>query len=113
MIGARCLAGRYSEFGVWRADNDDQVVVAVAGELDIATAPKAWEVLAQAFERDGRIAIDLSGVTFIDSRGLKLFVRAYRRVTRDGGHLVLRHPRPFARRVLEATGFDKVFDIED
>jgi anti-anti-sigma factor len=47
------------------------------GELDIATAPRAWEVLVQAFERDSRIAIDLSGVTFIDSQGLKLFVRAF------------------------------------
>jgi anti-sigma B factor antagonist len=102
-----------SEFGVWRADNNDEVVVAVTGELDIATAPKTWEVLAQAFERDGHIAIDLSGVTFIDSQGLKLFVRAYKRITRDGGRLVLRHPRPYARKMLDVTGLDKVFDIED
>ena len=109
MVALRAASG----FGVWRADTDDQVVVAVVGELDMGTAPKVWEVLAQAFEHDGLIAIDLSGVTFMDSQGLKLFVRAHKRATRDGGRLVLRSPQPQARRVFEVTALDRVFAIED
>ena len=92
-----------SEFGVSRTDTDDQVVVVMAGELDMETAPKAWAVLAQAFDHHGPIAFDLSGVTFIDSQGLKLLVRAHQRAARDGGRLVLRSPRPKARKVLEVT----------
>jgi ABC-type transporter Mla MlaB component len=63
-----------------------------------------WEALAQAFEQDDRIAIDLSGVTFLDSSGLTLFVRAHKRATRNGGRLVLRSPQAQARKVFDLTG---------
>jgi anti-anti-sigma factor len=102
-----------SAFRVSRADTDHPVVVAVAGELDLETAPEVWDVLAHALEDGGLVAIDLSGVTFMDSQGLNLLVRAHKRATFNGGRLVLRAPRPQARKVLQLTKLDEVFEIED
>jgi anti-anti-sigma factor len=51
--------------------------VEVEGELDVATAPLLDEALKQAEASDAaRIVIDLGGVSFIDSTGLRALLEA-------------------------------------
>jgi anti-sigma B factor antagonist len=66
---------------------EHRIVVRVEGELDVATAPALGDVLLQA-ETAGVavIAIDLTGVSFIDSTGLRALLEAHARDTR--------HPNP-------------------
>jgi anti-sigma B factor antagonist len=48
----------------------------VAGELDIATAPRVWDAWATvSLEESDAIVFDLSAVTFIDSSGLNALVK--------------------------------------
>lgn len=54
------------DFSAQRRDN----VVTVTGEIDMATAPELREVIAAADPRSGRLVVDLSEVTFIDSAGV-------------------------------------------
>lgn len=66
------------------------LVVEVSGEIDIASGPKPREELLDVMRRSGaRLALDLSGVTFMDCVG--------------GSVRVLRASRP-ARKVLMLTG---------
>ena len=51
--------------------------LAVRGEVDLATAPALEDALADAIrESDGALVVDLSGVEFLDSSGLKVLLRA-------------------------------------
>jgi len=102
-----------SEFRVRHNDTDRELVLEVAGELDMATAPKLWEALVPLLDTNKPIAIDLSGVTFLDSQGLNLLVRAHKRAACHDGRLLLRAPRPQARKLFQMTNLDEVFDVED
>jgi anti-sigma B factor antagonist len=97
-----------------RRDDDDEVVVEVQGEVDMAAAPEFSASLRHALEDcRGRVLIDLAGVTFIDSQGLKALVRAYKSYGHQHRRVILRAPQPQTRRVLEISGLDQVFPIED
>jgi anti-sigma B factor antagonist len=92
---------------------DGEVVVAVRGEIDLVTAPALWESLVDVIPDTKRLVLDLSQTDFIDSTGLSVFVRALKRLRHGGGDLVLRAPRPNARKVLSITCLDRVMTIED
>lgn len=56
--------------------------------------------------------LDLSDTAFIDSIGLGVFVRPFKRLRYQGAELVLRSPRPNARRILNITGLDRVMTVD-
>ena len=91
---------------------DGEVVVAVRGEIDLVTAPVLWESLVDVLPDTKRLVVDLAETAFIDSTGLGVLVRTLKRLRHGGGDLVLRSPRPNARKVLSLTGLDRVITIE-
>jgi len=91
----------------------DEVVVEVRGELDVATAPSMQDVLDQLMaEGARRIVLDLAEAPFVDSTGLGALLTAHLRMLAHRGELLLRNPRPAARRLLELTALDRVFTVE-
>lgn len=89
------------------------VVVRIAGDLDVATAPQLEHGLSGLIDGQGNLSIrvELGEVTFIDSIGLTTLVRALRQVRDRGGDLVLANPTPTTLRVLELVGLTQVFRI--
>ena len=78
-------------------------LVRIRGELDLATAPELERALEPNGDGDGRIVVDLSECTFIDSTGLKILVDADRRC----GHALLIVANGMAvRRTFELSGLD-------
>lgn len=72
------------------------------GELDIATVPQLEEAFDAALASDGAsIVVDLAGVTFIDSTGLRLLIRM--KETCAEGRLGIRST-PVVDRLLQVTG---------
>ena len=103
-------AGGGRPFEVTVTEQSDTVVVRVAGEVDVVTAPVLRRHLdsALAANRD-IVVIDLSDTTFLDARGVAVLVHARKHVVGSGGHLVVRRPPPLVRRVLElAQELDRV-----
>lgn len=80
-------------------------MVAVAGELDIVSAPELKEVL-EAAQSTGApdLVVDLGGLQFIDSTGLRVLLTAKRDADRGGGSLQIRNPQAEVRRLLEIAG---------
>jgi len=108
------MASTDGQFRVARVESDHEVVVAVFGEVDIATAPQLMQAVGAALDNGGRVVLDLAEMTFIDSQGLKVLVQAYRANTSGrAARVVLRSPQAQARKVLEITGLDKLLTIED
>ena len=88
-------------------------VVSVAGEVDLATAPRLRDALVvAAIDHPGeRIAVDIDGVTMLDSVGLGVLVGALRRITAAGGDLVVVCSTPRLLEVLAQCRLDRVFEI--
>jgi anti-anti-sigma factor len=77
--------------------------VRLSGELDIASYEVAEAALAPLFEAKGDVTIDVSELEFVDSSGLRLFIRL-RQALGDRGELILRSPLPHVARVVEIAG---------
>jgi anti-sigma B factor antagonist len=79
--------------------------VAPTGELDIATSEQLERVLLQAEESDATtIVLDLSGLEFIDSTGLRLVVDANARCGGPHGRLRIIAGAPAVERLLDLVG---------
>lgn len=65
-------------FEVVTSRDGDEHVIEVRGDLDLESTPQLLEVL-KATPTDAPVRLDLSGVTFIDSAGLKALLSAQQR----------------------------------
>jgi len=89
----------------------------LAGEVDLFTAPE----LAAAIDREllspgADLTLDVSGLSFIDSHGIRIIVETAQRLE-GNGRLVLIHPSDAVSRVMEVTGIRRlpnliVFDAD-
>lgn len=88
--------------------------VAVAGEIDQATAPRLKAELLKAIARmSPHLVIELSGVTFIDSAGLTVILAARQRARAQGGDTYLLGPTKQVRKVLAITSLDRLLEIHE
>jgi anti-anti-sigma factor len=74
------------------------------GELDIATAPRLERALRDGRRPGDEVVLDLSGLEFIDSTGLRVVVKAVEAAAAERWDLRLRHGPPAVRRVFEIAG---------
>jgi anti-sigma B factor antagonist len=95
-------------------ENGEVVSVALAGELDISETPTVQQTLLALEERRPPVLVmDLRGVTFLDSSGLRLILEADLRARRAGRRLaVVRGPEAVHRVFLIAL-LDKRLDFVD
>lgn len=86
-------------------------VVAIAGELDLHTAPQlAAELDAYALSAS-EVVVDLTAVSFMDSTALGAVLAATRRIRDAGGRLSLAAPGAETRKLLELVGVDRVLPV--
>ena len=87
-------------------------VVAVAGEIDVATAPALRDRLqAQVHSGASTVVVDLLQVTFLDSTALGVLVGALKHCREAGGDLRLVISEARILKVFEITGLTQVFSI--
>ncbi len=100
------------DLGLDVSERDGWSILAVAGEVDVATAPRLRERVIQLVN-DGRhrIIVDLSAVDFLDSTGLGVLVGALKRVRTHDGELALVCAESRILKVFEITGLTKVFSM--
>jgi anti-sigma B factor antagonist len=83
------------------------VIVAVAGELDIATVTQLRECLSSLAASGRPLVADLDRVSFVDSAGISALVGAARRAAAHGASLHAVCAQPHIRRVFTLTGLDR------
>jgi len=81
-------------------------IVAVAGEVDIATVTGLRERLFELAASGRTLVVDLDQVSFIDSAGLAALVGAARRAAAHGASLQVVCTRPRTRQLFRLTGLD-------
>jgi anti-sigma B factor antagonist len=87
-------------------------VVSVMGEVDLATAPALEQTLrGVADDRTGPVIVDLTGCSFLDSRGLGALVATKARLERSHGRLALVLSNRSELRIFQITPFDELFEF--
>ena len=83
----------------------------MVGELDLASADELGQAVAQVRAAGfNDIALDLRGVDFIDSTGLRMLLSLRNDAKRTGYALTLLSPAPTVRRIFAVTGTRGLFD---
>lgn len=93
---------------------DGALTIALSGEID---HHGAREIMAQlndaiATRLPARLVLDLSGVTFMDSSGIAVLLRALRQMQQIGGALRVVSIPAQARRVLDAAGVGRLITLD-
>jgi anti-sigma B factor antagonist len=87
-------------------------VVALAGEMDIATSPELVSRLEQVRGKGAyRVMVDLSRLSFIDSSGIKALVSSAKTVEANGGRLVVVAPPPHLEKVFDIVRLSSVVPV--
>jgi len=92
----------------------ERVLVCPTGEIDLETAPTVQSVIVQLIESGfARVVVDMSGVTFLDSTGVRTLLAAHRRACELGAGVSLILGSSVARATLEIAGALDRLDLED
>ena len=92
---------------------DRNLLLEMKGELDHHGARNALRELELSIDAalPKKLVLDLAGVTFMDSSGIALILRAQQRMQLLDGSLLVRNVPQQARRVLDAAGIGRLVTI--
>ena len=92
--------------------SDDAFVIALAGEVDLYTAPEFKQRLLDVIGKGAKnVIVDFSDTTFIDSTTLGVLVGGVKRLRTNDGQLSLVCSDRNITKIFEITGLNKVFPI--
>jgi anti-sigma B factor antagonist len=88
--------------------NDVDGVLEVVGEIDASTAGQ----LSQAIdERAGDVVIDVAGVSFIDSSGIRALISSQQAIEARSSVLTIRNPSPAVLRLFQLSSLEEFFNL--
>jgi anti-sigma B factor antagonist len=90
----------------------DTYIISIQGRMDTITSKDVELKLDTAInEKRAKIIINLEGVDYISSVGLRVLVAALKKQRQNQGILELMDLQPFVQNVFKITGLDKIFSI--
>lgn len=99
------------ELNVIRED-DELTHLGITGRMDlVGLEGMELKFTAHTVSRRKPALIDLSGVEFIASLGLRLLLSSAKGLKRHGAKLVLLNPQPSVENVLKLSGFNEIIPI--
>ena len=92
--------------------DDNSYVIALAGEVDLYTAPEFKQQLLDVIGKGAHdVVVDFTNTTFIDSTTLGVLVGGVKRLRTNDGRLSLVCSDRNITKIFEITGLDRVFTI--
>lgn len=92
----------------------DTHTITLTGELDLSTVDGVQRELERVEASDTlSIVLDLSGLTFMDSTGVRLVMTAAARSRADGNRLVVLRGQRTVQRVFELCGVERLLPFAD
>ena len=93
--------------------NAGRLTIYLAGELDHHEAREGIRLIEQLLDeympRD--CALDMSGLTFMDSSGIAIIIKVSRRMKNLGGRAWIENPARQPQRVIDASGIDRLVPV--
>ena len=85
--------------------------IVISGRIDLAGAGEIDMPLSLAGGSKKAVVVDLAGVSFMASLGLRSVVLAGKAILRKGGKIVLLSPQPIVEEVIVTSGVDEMMPI--
>ena len=103
------------EFSISVAEVDGRAQLILRGELDLATAPELEQLLIERIDASEDVVVDLRGLEFMDSSGIRVLVAAHTRAGRTGTRVLIVRPEPDSAvaKIVEVAGLDRELNILD
>jgi anti-anti-sigma factor len=103
------------EFSITTDERNGAVLVTLTGELDLATAPAVEDAVIGPVRDGAHVVLDLRGLDFMDSSGVRVIVAAHGAAEQSGGRLTIVRAAPggAVQRVLEISGLEGVLELVD
>ncbi|MBP9154568.1 MAG: STAS domain-containing protein [Xanthomonadales bacterium] len=89
----------------------DWSVLRVWGEVDLSWSQDVRKQVLDAYTKAKSLAVQLDGVSYIDSSGIAALVEGFQHARAKGGRFALLAPSESVRAVLELARLDRVFPI--
>ncbi len=99
------------EIGV--SSQEGVTVVKIDGEIDGKTAPAAQEKVLELAGENNKILLELSGVEYMSSAGLRVLLMLYRELTSQDQKVVLAKVPDMIQDIMSHTGFIRFFNLVD
>ncbi|MBQ6671454.1 MAG: STAS domain-containing protein [Firmicutes bacterium] len=90
----------------------EKLTVALEGRLDTLTAPELEESLSSALEGIKELVLDLSGLEYLSSAGLRVVLSTFKTVSAAEGKMTICNANEMVSKVFELTGFGNIIAIE-
>jgi anti-sigma B factor antagonist len=87
------------------------VVVELKGKLDVTTTPPVQEKFMELSESEKRILVDCTGLEFVSSSGLRVFLLLSKTMKKKEGIFALAGPNENIREVFDISGLSSIFTI--
>ncbi len=90
---------------------DDITKVQLAGDIDGSSAPAAQAKILPLAGTNAKILLDMTGVAYMSSAGLRMLLSTYRQLSSKGGKMVLVGLSEDIQDTMSVTGFLKFFTV--
>lgn len=98
---------------ITRESFGDQVILHLRGRLDATWCPPVEAALAAAVRAgDHRLMVDMSGVTYVSSAGLRVLLACHRQLRTIQGQMGVIRPSEAVRSILELSGLQQLIATE-
>ncbi|MGN0501382.1 MAG: STAS domain-containing protein [Ruminococcus sp.] len=93
--------------------NNSKLLISLSGRLDTITSPQLEEEINNiSLDEIETIIFDVKELEYISSAGLRLVLKAHKKMTAQGGQLKLINVNDMIMEILDMTGMSDFLDIE-
>jgi anti-sigma B factor antagonist len=92
---------------------DQVTVVEISGDIDGKTAPEAQVQILPLLQPGCKVMVDMSGVEYMSSAGLRIMLSMHRQTASNKGQLMLVGLSEEIQDTMSATGFLNFFTVHD
>lgn len=96
---------------ILKKQDDKTLYLALAGHLDTLSAPQLEAELKSSLDGADSLVLDLEGLDYISSAGLRVLLSAHKSMAGKGGMKVT-NVNEIVNEVFEVTGFSDILTIE-
>ena len=91
--------------------NGSELVLSVIGRVDTTTAPELDNTIKGSLDGVTSLILDLSGLEYISSAGLRVLLSAHKIMSSRGG-MTVKNVNDLVMEVFDVTGFADILTIE-
>ncbi len=94
-----------------KTQENGKIIFGLEGRLDSSSAPQLQAVLIPAFDNAKEITLNLSGLTYVSSAGLRILLMGQRKANKKGCSIIFNDVSEEVMEVFEMTGFISMLAI--